>query len=706
MEQAKIAISETFFTSFAKLPKQQQKKVMEFVNKFKLNPYASGINLEKIRDSRSDGVHSVRIDQTYRGILFKPKSGNTFMLLWVDHHDDAYDWAKRHNCEIHPSTGAIQIIDTQYVEQQVPEIVEQPVSLPLIFADYSKEQIIDLGVPESFIERVFSVRSETELEALESALPADAWEPLYLLAAGGSYEQIISELQESSEVDGTVDTEDFEAALERSATKRKFMLVEDDVELEQMLNAPLEKWRVFLHPSQRKLVKRDWNGPVRVTGGAGTGKTVVAIHRAKWLAENVSEDSSEKILFTTFTKNLAADIEQNLAKLCSPEVLNRIEVVNIDRWIHQFLKRHSYSYRIVYDGDEKRKKCWKNALNLKDDSVGLSDDFYEEEWRLVVQPQGVQNAKEYARAKRIGRGTPLNRSDRMKIWKVFEEYRNLLNYSSLKEMPDAMLDVADIIESKDISMPYSSVIVDESQDMGNQVFKLLRKVIPEAKNDMFMVGDGNQRIYSRKVVLGQCGVKIVGRSRKLKINYRTTEETRRFASAVMNGVQADNLDGRDETTGDYVSLFHGDVPTVEHFDTMNDELNFVIDTVRQLEADGVPTQDICLVARTDQIRQPYMAALQQHGILVYPVSRTSADDRSKPGVRVANMHRIKGLEFQYVIIVGVNDGNVPFYRAKSDDIVEQRALEFSERALFHVAATRAIKQLFVSSNTKKSPFLV
>lgn len=706
MEQAKIAISETFFTSFAKLPKQQQKKVMEFVNKFKLNPYASGINLEKIRDSRSDGVHSVRIDQTYRGILFKPKSGNTFMLLWVDHHDDAYDWAKRHNCEIHPSTGAIQIIDTQYVEQQVPEIVEQPVSLPLIFADYSKEQIIDLGVPESFIERVFSVRSETELEALESALPADAWEPLYLLAAGGSYEQIISELQESNEIDGTVDTEDFEAALERSTTKRKFMLVEDDVELEQMLNAPLEKWRVFLHPSQRKLVKRDWNGPVRVTGGAGTGKTVVAIHRAKWLAENVSEDSSEKILFTTFTKNLAADIEQNLAKLCSPEVLNRIEVVNIDRWIHQFLKRHSYSYRIVYDGDEKRKKCWKNALNLKDDSVGLSDDFYEEEWRLVVQPQGVQNAREYARAKRIGRGTPLNRSDRMKIWKVFEEYRNLLNYSSLKEMPDAMLDVADIIESKDISMPYSSVIVDESQDMGNQVFKLLRKVIPEAKNDMFMVGDGNQRIYSRKVVLGQCGVKIVGRSRKLKINYRTTEETRRFASAVMNGVQADNLDGSEETTGDYVSLFHGDVPTVEHFDTMSDELNFVIDTVRQLEADGVPTQDICLVARTDQIRQPYMAALQQNDILVYPVSRTSADDRSKPGVRVANMHRIKGLEFQYVIIVGVNDGNVPFYRAKSDDIVEQRALEFSERALFHVAATRAIKQLFVSSNTKKSPFLV
>ncbi|MEZ8694121.1 3'-5' exonuclease [Vibrio splendidus] len=174
----------------------------------------------------------------------------------------------------------------------------------------------------------------------------------------------------------------------------------------------------------------------------------------------------------------------------------------------------------------------------------------------------------------------------------------------------------------------------------------------------------------------------------------------------MNGVQADNLDGSDETTGDYVSLFHGDVPTVEHFDTMSDEFNFVIDTIRQLEADGVPTQDICLVARTDQIRQPYMAALQQHGILVYPVSRTSADDRSKPGVRVANMHRIKGLEFQYVIIVGVNDGNVPFYRAKSDDIVEQRALEFSERALFHVAATRAIKQLFVSSNTKKSPFLV
>ncbi|GAD79754.1 UvrD-helicase domain-containing protein [Vibrio ezurae] len=715
MERAQIAISETFFSSFAKLPKQQQKKVMEFVTKFKLNPFSPGINLEKIQDSRSEGIRSARIDQTYRGILFKPQSGNMFMLLWVDHHDDAYDWAKRHNCEIHPSTGAIQIIDTQYIEQYseptpVTTSFDKAESsndkyVPL-FADYSRKQILDLGVPSSFLDQVLCLTGVEELEQLEYVLPADAWEPLYLLAAGSEYDELLSELQGEKLQEGEVDISDFGTALKRNTSKRKFVLIDDDAELEQMLSAPLDKWRVFLHPSQRYLVEKHWSGPVRVTGGAGTGKTVVAIHRAKWLAEQLPSNSNRKILFTTFTKNLVADIEVNLRKICSTDSLKKIEVVNIDKWIHQFLKRHNYSYQIVYEGDRKRKHCWKNALNQKDETLGLSDQFYEEEWRSIVQEQGINSAKEYARARRIGRGTALTRPERMKVWVVFEEFRNQLNYFNLKEISDAMLDAASIIENKEISMPYASVIVDESQDMGNQVFSLLRKIVTEGIDDMFIVGDGNQRIYNRKVVLSHCGIKVVGRSRKLKLNYRTTEETRRFASAVMQGTNADDLDDGLDSKGDYISLLHGEKPVIQHFENLDEERGALINNIKALVDEGVSPRDICIVARTETVKSSYLSAMESEGLQVYPVSRNGAEDISKPGIRVATMHRIKGLEFQYVMIVGVNEGQVPLVYASSNDPIEQRALDFSERALFHVASTRAIKQLFVSSHGAKSSYLL
>lgn len=714
-DSQQLAISDTFFTAFAALPKQQQKKVNDFINKFRANSKSSGIHLEKIIESKSKNLRSARIDQTYRAIVFQPEKGSSFILLWVDHHDKAYDWAKRYSCQIHPSTGSIQIIDTTYVEEteiitkKVPDVEASEVSptanvVPL-FEGYTNQQLLDLGIPEVFIEKVLRLTDETQLEMMEKALPADAYEPLYLLAAGTPYDELLSDLNEVHGSDIEVDTEDFDAALQRAGSKSRFMLVEDDVELEQMLNAPLEKWRVFLHPSQRKLINRNWNGPVRVSGGAGTGKTVVAMHRARWLAEQLPADSNKKILFTTFTKNLAADIEHNLKKLCTPEVMKRIEVVNIDRWIHGFLKRHKYSYNVVYDYNNKREACWKAAMNLKPSELPLPDNFYQEEWRLVVQPQNISDMKSYFKAKRVGRGTSLTRPQRAKIWSVFEEYRNQLSFHNIKEMPDAMVDAAQIIEQKSINMPYASVVVDEAQDMGMQAFKLLRKIVPEQANDMFIVGDGHQRIYSRKVVLGQCGVNILGRGRKLKINYRTTEETRRFAVGILNGVTADNLDGEDDSSSDYLSLFHGDDPFIKCFDSQDAEIKGIQKEIQTLLDEGVPQKDICLVARTDYVREPYMDALEANGLSTYLVQRNGIEDRNVDGIRVASMHRVKGLEFQFVFIVAVNDGVVPYYRSVSEDPVEQRDMEFNERALLHVAATRAVKRLYVSSSGKPSKFV-
>jgi superfamily I DNA/RNA helicase/mRNA-degrading endonuclease RelE of RelBE toxin-antitoxin system len=703
-----IAISADFLTAMMNLPKAQQKKVNQFVIKFRNDPHSAGINYEKFHDAANPYMRSVRIDQTYRGIILQPEKGDIYILLWVDHHDEAYDWARRHQCKIHPSTGAIQLYATEYIED-VPAkvIVETPVpseaELKTIFDEYSDEHLIDLGLPNELLAKIRQINHYQALDELRTILPNDAFEALSFIADGVPYAEV---LEEYKSVEQAVDVDDYAAALEREGSKRCFVIVDDEA-LQQMLDAPLEKWRVFLHPTQRKLVERDWNGPIRVLGGAGTGKTVAAIHRAKWIANIIKNDPTKKILFTTFTKNLASDIQQHIAQICHQSELDKIEVINIDSWVHKFLKRNSYGYNIVFPNDTNlhRKKCWDLALDAKPFELDFSDHFYEEEWRLVIQEQGITTKEEYIRVKRTGRGTRLNRKERVLVWATFEEYLLQLNHHNIKEMPDAIRDCVKLIESKSIKPIYSSVIVDEGQDMGSQAYVLLRKIVPEQANDIFIVGDGHQRIYRNKVVLGRCGIQIIGRSKKLRINYRTTEETKKLAVSVLEGIEVDDMDaGVDDGKG-YISLMHGEDPEVLNFKGFMDEADAICERVEQLEAAGTKLSNICVVARTKNLRDSFAQVLKKAGINTYEIMANGSENRAVEGVRIATMHRVKGLEFQHLFVAGVNDNKLPLVNFKSSDPVEIREHEMAERALLHVAMTRAMKSLTVTSHGKPSRFL-
>ncbi|MDT3272875.1 UvrD-helicase domain-containing protein [Shewanella sp. SP2S2-4] len=705
MDSPKIAIASDFLLSFAAIPKAQQKKVQEFLSKFRENPTSSAINYEKIRDAKSKNVHSVRIDQAYRGIVLKPDKGNVYMLMFVALHDDAYDWARNHRCEIHPSTGSIQVIDVSKVEaaiaQPKPEAIEK--TKP-IFSEFKEKQILALGVPQSFIQLVMTISSERELEQLEDRLPTEAFEALFMLAAGDDYESVYNTYNDH--INTEIDVDDFDAALQRAVTQRSFKVVTDDLELQKMLNAPLEQWRVFLHPSQRKLVSMDAKGPTRVLGGAGTGKTVVAMHRAVHLANKlILAQSNRKILFTTFTKNLASDIKANIKKIATDEQLARIEVANIDGWVSRLLKQFNYDYKVVYDGDFQRKKCWDIAVSQAPADPYFPDSFYQEEWRLIVQAHGIKTKQDYLKVSRVGRGTSLNRIQRSLIWPVFEEYRNQLNRNQIREINDAMLDAMQLINEQKLVLPYTAVIVDEAQDMGSQAFTLLRSIVPEQENDLFIVGDGHQRIYRNKVVLSRCGINVRGRrSQKLKINYRTTEETRRFATAILENVFVDDLDGEFDKSTDYLSLFHGDAPVVQACSGFDDECKFIRNQIGSLTASGVPLKNICIVSRTNPLRDNYKSFFEQAGFEVYALSSESSDN-DKPGLRFATMHRVKGLEFQYIFIAGANEGVIPLQMAITEDPVEKRDYDFNERALLHVAATRAIKGLVVTSSGVLSDYL-
>ena len=701
----KVAISSDFFSAFSRLPKTQQAKVSRFISKFQQNPLSTGTNYETINDAQDANMRSVRIDQTYRGIVLKPESGDVYMLLWVDHHDDAYDWARRHRCKINAATGSIQVYESESLAEELPSsVMQEEVQGTSLYVELKDKELMRLGVPEELIQLVRTVQTDVELDAIEHRIPVEAYEGLFLYAAGSRYDEIINDREFS---DQQVDTEDFAAALDKLDSQSRFVVVEDELELQAMLNAPLDKWRVFLHPSQRKLTRGVKNGAVRVLGGAGTGKTVVAMHRAKWLAERIT-DENQRVLFTTFTKNLATDIEANLKSICSPEVMRRIEVVNLDKWVSQYLNKRNYSYKLLFDFS-KLKPLWSQALDLMPSELSFPEAFYRDEWEKVIQPQSIETLDQYKRASRIGRGTSLKRAERIKVWRVFDEYRTLLNRSNYKEVDDAYRDVAGLLANESNQLPYAAVVVDEAQDMSTQAFNVLRQIIPEGANDLFIVGDGHQRIYGRnKVVLSHCGINIRGRAKKLRINYRTTEEIRAAAVNLLVGLPVDDLDGNLDNNEGYKSLTHGNPPQVEQFSSADKQAEFVVKYLQMMQESGeLPIGNLCIVARISKELEVIEASLDEAGIGFKRVKADTSDQSNLDAVRTATMHRVKGLEFDHMIIVSVNEGIVPLSYAISGkgDKVEARQADLEERALLYVAMTRAMRHVVVCSYGTPSSYL-
>ena len=695
MTKPRMAMSSDFLAAFAKLPAAQQRGVRTMIARFDRDSTASGLNYEKIANAKDPNMRSLRIDGGYRAIVLKPAHGDIHMLLWADKHDEAYQWAMRHRCAINAETGALQVYQPRPGDET--PVAPPPAESAGIFAQLRRRELLRLGVPEDMAAEVRDIRSEEGLEDIAPRLPVEAYDGLYLYMAGESYEEILRDRERPAE---EVDTEDFAVALTHEDSRSRFVVIDDDLELEAMFNAPLERWRVFLHPSQRRLAERHWNGPVRLLGGAGTGKTVVAMHRARWLARELPEG---RILLTTFTRNLAADIENNLRSICSPEEMQRIEVTNLDRWVQRFLRGKRLRFRLSFGRD---RQAWRAALARKPSGQPFSDSFYSDEWEQVLQAQGVTTREEYLRVSRVGRGVPLNRAARAAIWPVFEEYRARLTEGEFMELADCYRAAVAFLEGQRSSANYAALVVDEAQDLTAPAWRLLRAIIPPRRDDLFIVGDAHQRIYSRDpVVLGRCGIDIRGRGRKLRLNYRTTEETRRWAARLLDGRAIDDLDGGVDDNRGIRSVAHGPLPTVMQFGTRDEQAAWLVSHLTELQDGGQPLRGVCVAARTRHERDALAAELDDAGLDV-EVLEADSPDVSSEEVRLATMHRVKGLEFDHMVIASVNgDPTPPGVEAARTDRPARVAAETAERALLYVAATRAKKELTVLSFGMPSAFL-
>ena len=689
-----VAFSDKYFDSLLKLTPNEQSQANKAVMLFQQDPQHGGLHYEKLTAFKDSKLRSIRANQDVRIILASAEREDLYLMLHVDHHEPAYAWAAKRKVEINPNTGSLQVFTVEEMPEEAV-LAQQPAAKPQpgLFDAIRDRQLLQLGVPDEALGLVRSMQIEADLETayLNEQIPSDAYEGLFMLIAGASFEEAYDEVVPAAPE--TVDTEDFGSALARPESRAHFTVADNEEALQAVLNQSIEKWRVFLHPAQRRLSEGRKNGPVRVLGGAGTGKTVVAMHRANWLAEHVAS-AEQKVLFTTFTRNLAADIKQNLNKICSGQALEHIEVMNLDAWVISFLKKQGYDYGLLVDAQEQR-RLWGEAYSEKPATSDLGLAFFQEEWARVVQPQSIASLDDYKKASRVGRGTRLNRQQRVDIWPVFERFRHLLASNHLKETDDAYRDARHLLEANpDLRPNLCSVIVDEAQDMGAQAFMLLRALVVPGLNDLFIVGDGHQRIYGKnKVVLGQCGIDIRGRSARLKVNYRTTDETRKLAVSILEGLEVDDLDGGQDSQQFYHSLMHGPAPEVRAFGSMDEQAEAILAAIRD---HGLAPEACCVIARTHRELGELKAALESRRQTCHQLDGRSAATPDGE-LNLATMHRVKGLEFDAVFVASVNRGLMPLAQVVNSaaDAVTRRQRENEERALLYVSLTRARKLGFV-----------
>ncbi len=698
-ETVRVAISSDFLTAFAVLPRQIQGKTTEFMNRFRNNPAAPEIRYEALEVCRDEKICAVRIDDAYCCIVARQPESGVYLLLWVDLWDAACTWARAKRCDVNPITGAIQVYDVPDSQQAGPAAREA-----MLFAGISDRDLTELGVPEDQLELVRSIENTQAFYEKKSCFSADTFETLSWLAEGFPLDEVKALIQQEREAAREA-SKNLADALDHPETLTSFVVVEGENELRRIMAEPLEKWRVFLHPTQRKIVNKVYAGPARVLGGAGTGKTVVAMHRAKHLAAKLQ--GRERILFTTYTANLASDIRDNLRKICTLEEMRRIDVIHLDAWVMQFLREHGYSAEIVYDNDTY--KLWEEAAALNDFDGEFTPAFYQEEYNRVIVAQEAFSLEKYVKATRLGRGTRLDRKKRMKVWSVVQGYQNLMKERQVRDINTAMYECRTLLLRSAAEPRYKHVVVDEGQDLSPNGFRLLRAIAGEEhENDIFIVGDSHQRIYKNRASLSQCGINVRGRGSILRINYRTTEEIRKAAFALLNGISFDDLDDSFDTGDRCRSLTHGKPPEVRRYANANEELNAVITEIRRLVESGVSAKDICVVARTHRLLDDYMSEFAANGLHCFEIKRNKADDRKLDGIRVATMHRVKGLEFQYVFIVAANNRIIPLasmVESSTDAVSEQETIT-AEKCLLYVALTRAQKGAYVSGYGQMSPFLV
>lgn len=651
MSSLRTVVASTFMESLDRLTTDEQALGKQAAFDLQNRPDHPSFQMHRLEGS-DPNFWSARVNLDLRIVLHR--RGADQVVCYIDHHDATYDWARKRKLDAHETTGAAQFV---VIDERVIEVIKRITTVQPAatdddpgtqrpFVHLEDAALLAYGVPRAWLNVVRPATVDTFIEVIAHDLPAEAAEHLLTVATGGT--PVVAAKPSVKDPFAHPD-----------ARRRFHVLSEDDDALRQALAAPWDTWQLFLHPSQRDAVERDHAGPARVTGGPGTGKSVVAVHRAARLARK----GRGRVLLTTFSKTLAGRLAAQVDHLLAEraDARERIDVVHLHQRAVELWREHA-GRTLHIAKDEHLTTAIAAAMTEHD--PGVSAEFVAAEWAMVVEPHGLRTWEDYARVDRDARGLPLQRTQRERLWPIFEMVRARLAADGLETWSDVCLQVAEALEGDRSAECYAHVVADEVQDFGPAELALVRALAAEGANDVFLAGDAHQRIYKPRTSFARAGLEVRGRATVLRVNYRTTEQIRRAADRLV--ARAGEIDDDERA----VSLFAGPEPEFRTLGTVHQEIDAVAKWLKQLVSNGYRPGEI-------------------------------------GGVGVCTKHRSKGLQFRAVAVLGAEDGLLPLASALAKQPGEpaRRAFIERERNLLYVACTRSRERLLVTGARTRSPLL-
>lgn len=687
-------IAATFTGALSRLAGAEQKAAKMTAFDLQMDSSAPGLKFHRIDRSRDPNFWSVRATSDIRIIIHKTEA--SFLLAYVGHHDEAYTWAERRRIQAHPRTGAIQIVEVQELVEVSPgrptQANAEPVVTPgkptparKLFAALSAEDLLAVGVPQDWIASVQNADEDNFFD-LTDHLPAEAAEALLECVGTGRLPK--------PAIPVPADPFAHPDAL------RRFRVVENQDALAAALDAPWEQWAVFLHPTQQGVVDRTYQGPARTSGSAGTGKTVVALHRAARLAKQSAEC---RLLLTTFSEPLAKALSAKLQVLLGEAsgAMRRVTVTPTFRAADE-LHQLAFGRRAVVASDEQVEDALTKATEATG-AKGFTARFLLSEWRHVVDAWQIADVEAYARVPRLGRKNRMSAGQRERLWPVFAATRAALTKRGLSTAPAVYASVAAHYASREVK-PFTHIVVDEAQDLGVAELRFLSAIAPSQPDALFFAGDLGKRIFQQPFSWKELGIDVRGRSSTLTVNYRTSHQIRQMADRLLPGSVQD-VDGNADERGRTVSVFNGPTPVVVQYDTQQEEIAAVAAWIRQAIGDGAHPSEIGLLVRTRTQLDRARAAVEAAGLGWTELS--DRPDGAHEKAHIGTMHLAKGLEFKAVAVMACDEGVLPL-QSRLEGVADETELDDvyeTERHLFYVACTRARDRLLITGQRPASEYL-
>ncbi|WP_192497061.1 3'-5' exonuclease [Gulosibacter chungangensis] len=759
-------------------------KIFNFLTKLSDSDETPGLHIEPIQNSVDPRARTGRIDQQFRAVLFRLESvgrETTYVFEGAYNHDEAIERAKTRKLQVNPVNGVPEIIELEAAEvdghgdavlAKAAEIAAAQekaaaatarglaVTPLLVSRGYTVDGLVtEVGFTVADAERLMAAADEAELSHIGEAF-VNSWQQLAVVAMleGIPQERILAEIEgpvepeegevsaqeplaedtaaESAEVgaaskfaealgdakrEASDEAEQIIRSFEHPAAKQQFRYIEDQDELQRVIESDdFGQWIVFLHPDQQRYVDRDYNGPFRLTGGAGTGKTVVLLHRARRLAK---ANPDARIVLTTFTRALARMLARDLKRLDAHLPLASklgepgIYIAGIDQLVAEVRRRwpkpfDAAALRVIGDTvgmrnpDTRSDDMWDRAVGLHGDELGPelgSRAFAEREYLNVVLRNRILERDEYLTASRAGIGQRLGRKQRVAMWKIIEQFRLSEKLDQRVAFYELAAIGAAMLEETGLKL-VDHLLVDEGQDLTAPRWQFLRALAVEGPNDMFIAEDAHQRIYGQPVRMGALGINIRGRSRRLRLNYRTTQETLDFALKALAGETWETGEGTAEDNEGYVSARRGPEPRLLESDSGAPHSTLIAQVIGDWIAEGIDPRTIAVLGRTKDEVTAIARDLTRKGI---PAKGETPDSvASASSVVTMTMHQSKGQEFSRVVLHNLSDGAFPRRARRGATEEELHEIRQMDAALLYVAATRARDELVVTYSGEPTGLLV